>query len=1003
MPQSTFSSAPPNATPPALGGTLPAMLRAIPDTIFRMSRDGVYLDASIPEGAVLAAPPYGEHGFLGRRVTDVLSPERAQMCMKAIEDACRTGQPQSYQYSNARSSEAAAANPAEIRWYDVRVVPLVAHASDAAPPAISEVLCLVRNITEHRVAEADARRSARRLSLLFRQTAFGMIDWDHDLRVVDWNPGAERLFGRPHADAIGRGGIDLIFSPSDRADVESSLRSAIRLRQASSFRQAVRRPDGTFILTEWQLTPLVDDSDQVIGLTTIVHDITDRIRADEILQRDRRLFVSGPVIGIRWLPAPGWPVEFVTQNISQLGYSPDQFARNERLYADLVHPEDLPRIIEEVQAHLARGASTFQQQYRFRTASGEYRWLDDSTIVARDASGAVTHLDGFLSDTTQRVAAELELKRSRERYELLVNTIEGIVWEGDPESFRFTFMSRQAEWILGFPAERFVNEPDFWSSRVHPEDREWTREYCQEQSRRKRDHQLEFRMIDADGSVVWLRDYVTVVEEGDRTSVRGIIVDITKLKNAETALAYSREQLELAQAVAHVGSWSWDLAPHNRLVWSHETFRIFGVNEATFTGQVEFFTNMVYPEDRPLVRAASQAALDGGSRYNVDHRIVRADGAVRWVHQEADIVWNADGTPRQMIGVVQDITDRRAALEALRASENRFRRVAESNLIGLFFWDSHSVITDANRVFQDMMGFASSESFPQRVTWRDLTPSDYRAVDDNAIAELRRSGSCRPYAKELLRRDGSRIAVFVGMAYLDDTRQHGVCFVLDITERKQAERWQAFMMAELDHRVKNNMAAVLTLAEQTMRSAFTPAESGRILLGRLRALARTHGALAHTHWQGARLLPLVQHSLEPFRGADPSNIVIEGDDLLLPPRVATVMAMAVHELATNALKYGALSAPGGAIHVSWRTQRVSDALRSLHLLWRETGGPPVTPPTRRGFGRELIEGGITYECAGTVKLSFLPSGVECIIDLPLSDPSQQPIIVKPSDLPMRRM
>src|SRR6185295_9295585 len=129
------------------------------------------------------------------------------------------------------------------------------------------------------------------------------------------------------------------------------------------------------------------------------------------------------------LPKPGWPVDFVTQNISLLGYSPEQFSGKELLYAELVHPEDLPRVTQEVRAFLAEGRTTFQQQYRFRTASGEYRWLDDTTIVVRDAAGEVRHLDGFLSDATQRVAAERELKRSRERHELLINTIEGIVWE----------------------------------------------------------------------------------------------------------------------------------------------------------------------------------------------------------------------------------------------------------------------------------------------------------------------------------------------------------------------------------------------------------------------------------------------------------------------------------------------------------------------------------------------------------------------------------------------
>ncbi|MGE4198600.1 MAG: PAS domain-containing protein, partial [Phycisphaerales bacterium] len=766
--------------------------------------------------------------------------------------------------------------------------------------------------------------------------------------------------------------------------------------------QAVRLRDGSEVYGEWQFTRLVDEAGQFVGIVAIVHDHTDRRRAEQIIERDRHLFMSGPVVGVRWLPMPGWPVDFVTQNIDRFGYSPEQFGLNRLMFADLVHPDDLPRILGEVTSYIAAGASSFTQQYRFRDASGQYRWLEDITIVVRDDTGAVKHLDGFLTDATQRINAELALARSRERYEKLVNTIEGIVWEGNPESGRLTFMSNQSEWILGFPADRFVNEPGFWNSRIHPEDRDWIREFCLEQSRLKRDHQLEFRAIDADGSLVWLRNYVTVVDEPDHSYLRGIIVDITKLKHTEAALAQSREQLERAQAVAHVGSWIWDLDGSDRLTWSRQTFRIFGVDESAFTGHESFFVNMLFPEDRPAVRAAFAAAYDGGPRYSVDHRIIRADGQVRWVHQEADIVWNADGSPRQAIGVVKDITEHRAAIEALQASEARFRRVAESNLIGLCFCDAHGVITYANRVFHDMLGHSHADGSAARLNWPDLSPPDDRAADEEAFAELKRTGHSRVYAKELLRRDGSRVPVLVGMAYLDDSRSQVVRFVLDITDRRHAEQWQSFMMAELDHRVKNNMAAVLTLAEQTLRSDLPAVEAGKVLLGRLRALARTHGALAHTHWQGARLLPLAQHALEAFRGVDLHDIRIEGDDVLLPSRVATVLAMALHELATNALKYGALSVPDGRILLRWHIAD-PDAARTLHLLWEESGGPVVAAPRRRGFGRELIEGGITYECHGSVSLQFLPTGVRCHVQVPLADPSQHRIITRPRDLSPHRL
>jgi two-component system CheB/CheR fusion protein len=190
------------------------------------------------------------------------------------------------------------------------------------------------------------------------------------------------------------------------------------------------------------------------------------------------------------------------------------------------------------------------------------------------------------------------------------------------------------------------------------------------------------------------------------------------------------------------------------------------------------------------------------------------------------------------------------------------------------------------------------------------------------------------------------------------------------------------MISELDHRVKNNLAAVITLAEQTARAAETIPDFTAKFMGRIRALARMHGALAHMRWEGVGLRQLTQQTIEIYHSDRGCRVEMSGPDVTLPATAATPVAMTIHELATNAAKYGVLSADGGTLEVLWDVE-ARDSNQWLRLKWKERGGPAVRPPDRRGFGIELIEGGIAHELRGVVRLSFEPEGVVCDLQIPL--------------------
>jgi two-component sensor histidine kinase len=216
-----------------------------------------------------------------------------------------------------------------------------------------------------------------------------------------------------------------------------------------------------------------------------------------------------------------------------------------------------------------------------------------------------------------------------------------------------------------------------------------------------------------------------------------------------------------------------------------------------------------------------------------------------------------------------------------------------------------------------------------------------------------------------------------------DKLRYVVRVVQDITERKAAEQRQKLLMDELNHRVKNTLATVQSLASQTARGAHTPAAFRERFEGRLIALSKAHDQLTIHHWESADLRELLSGSLAPYAGGGSERVVLRGEDVILRPRAVLTLAMAVHELTTNAAKYGALSVPGGRIEINWQPVRAENGRPMLRISWIEQGGPLVAEPEQRGFGSKLIEGSVAAELGGTARLGFEAQGLRCEIVIPL--------------------
>ncbi len=331
------------------------------------------------------------------------------------------------------------------------------------------------------------------------------------------------------------------------------------------------------------------------------------------------------------------------------------------------------------------------------------------------------------------------------------------------------------------------------------------------------------------------------------------------------------------------------------------------------------------------------------------------------------------------------IAERRSAEGAHRESEERFRLILESaKEYAIVALDAEGLITTWNAGAERILGYSEEEAIGQPgeifFTDEDRAAGEPEREKARARAEGRAANE-----RWHLRKDGS---VFWGSGVMLPLAGHRRGFLKifrDRTQERTHEEAQKLLIDELNHRVKNTLATVQSIAAQSLRSSETTSEARRSFEARLFALAKAHDVLTRESWEGASLQDIVEEALAPHRDARAARFEIGGPEARLPPRAALAISMALHELATNAAKYGALSNESGRVRLAWRVAP-GEGGPMLHMSWTEEGGPPVSPPARKGFGSRLIERGLAMDLDGKVRLDFRGDGVVCTIEAPLFPP-----------------
>ncbi|WP_225769290.1 CheR family methyltransferase [Inquilinus sp. Marseille-Q2685] len=329
-----------------------------------------------------------------------------------------------------------------------------------------------------------------------------------------------------------------------------------------------------------------------------------------------------------------------------------------------------------------------------------------------------------------------------------------------------------------------------------------------------------------------------------------------------------------------------------------------------------------------------------------------------------------------------DITERKRGEEALA----RLAAIIDNSQEAIIGMSPDGTITSWNAGAERVYGYAAEEAIGRPLSFLSV---HHRSTELRQILDrLKQRQPVRQSVVETerLTKDGRRIFVSYTASPIRNAagRLTAVAVVeRDTTERKQAEERQQLLLAELNHRVKNTLASVLSIAGRTRQSSASLEEFNRSFEGRVQSLATAHELLAENVWSGADLRQILLRELQPYHeGKDPP--VLTGGEVFLPARAALVFAMAFHELATNASKYGALSTPDGTVKVGWRVAR-SAAAPYLRIDWTERGGPKTEKPTHEGFGLSFVKRSVAYELHGSAELAFKPTGLQCRIEVPMTE------------------
>jgi PAS domain S-box-containing protein len=540
---------------------------------------------------------------------------------------------------------------------------------------------------------------------------------------MDWVAGAlEAITGRGEEYFRNGGTWRSIVHPDDRAQEDADAAAVFEGRQVESEIRIVR-PDGETVWVCRLARPVWDDeANRVAAIVGAVKDVTER-KSAELAVREReeylRMVLNAEPQSVAVFGPSGELLDVNPAGVAMLEAASEEKITGRNVLAFLAAADREPFIAALGRAFAGEDVSV---TYQMKGLLGTERRMDMCAVPIRNSDGEITSVLGVSRDITERHRIQAALVESEKQYSDLINTVEGIVWEVDISTMRFTFVSQQAESMLGFPLERWY-EDHFWADQIHPEDRDFAINYCAAETAKGEGHSFEYRMMAADGSVVWLRDIVSVVvEEGKPVKLRGIMVDVTEQRRLDAAMKQQAVLIEQSNEAIFV----WDL-DHGVIEWNLGCEKLYGYKRDEALGLFPYdLLHSRFPDSVQDFREELSAA---GS-WNGELTQATAAGDELIVESRVQLI-ELNGR-KVVLQTSRDLTEMRRAEAALLASEEQLRQAQKLESIGILAGglahDFNNMLTAING-YSDLILRRTAKDNPIRSYLEEIKKAGERSAD----------------------------------------------------------------------------------------------------------------------------------------------------------------------------------------------------------------------------------------------------------------------------------
>ncbi|MBZ7927261.1 PAS domain S-box protein (plasmid) [Ensifer adhaerens] len=806
---------------------------------------------------------------------------------------------------------------------------------------------------------------------------------DVEGHLIRYNGEAARLWGRhpPLQDAKERFcGSHRLYRLDGSAwpREDSPMANAIRFgRQTRNEFVTMERPDGSRFDALVNVRPLRDRHDRIEGAINCFHDVS-RQKPPDLEGRhaaDLEDFFENAPVALHIVGDDGTIRGANRAELDLLGYAAEEYVGRHigEFHADRSTVSD---ILDKLKA----GETLDRYPARLRTKDGRIKYVL-ITSSGRFENGVFTNTQCFTADVTDVHEAESARRESEERLAATYQAATIGIAEADADGHLVRvnealcrMLGRSEEELL---AMKFLDYTD-------PVDRERDKaSYAQQIEGKIDSYVVRKRAIKPDGSSIYLDVHSSSVRDADgrfRYGVR-VLIDVTDAERMQDRIRESEKNfgdlLEALPAAVYTTDADGRITFFNKAAvqmagrtpalgdkWC-VTWRLYRT-DGSFLPHDQCPMAVAIKEDRAIRGQEAVAERPDGTR-------------VPFIPYPTPL-HNSDGKLIGAINMLIDISDRKKAQEYAE----RLAAIVTYSDDAIVSKDVRGVIQTWNQAAERIFGYKAEEAVGKPITI--LIPPDRQDEEPQILARICRGEHIEHFETARRRKDGSLIDVSLTVSPLKNGSGEitGASKIArDITERRQEERRRQLLINELNHRVKNTLATVQSLASQTFRGE-RASQSFKRFETRVVALARAHDLLTKESWEGADIRDILDRSFQAVCPEPGIRLRASGPLCRLKPKLALSLSMAFHELGTNAVKHGALSGDSGKVAVDWRITG-SGEIRRLHLTWRELDGPDVTAPVQRGFGSRLLEQALARELDAQVALLFPRSGLVFTLDAPLID------------------